>query len=219
MSLDWLHWGKDDGVRKRRRRMSKRRGIKWKLADAALLAPCHAVQWVSWKIDWIFKMFPPLQWCISICIFLFQESTPRGTRLIRSTWSTPVARKSGSTRFTRHGQHGSEWSAQVWMTFFKRLVSEAGVNIRKCQRLPLTLVDDLGFLPDVLNWRWPHKHFMHASFGTLRRCHCTSKSPNSCWISSLLSKSPTSSWFKILRWDAADKSLLWYGFHTMPNLF
>lgn len=107
------------------------------------------------------------------------------------------------------------------VTFLKSLVSEAGVNIRKCQRLPLTLVDDLGFLLDVLNWRWPHNmHFMHDGFGTLRRCHCTSKSPNSCWISSLLSKSPTFSWFKILRWDAADKSLLWsYGFHTMPNLF
>lgn len=114
MPLDWLHWGKDDGVRKRRRRMSKRRGIKWKLADAALLAPCHAVQWVRWTIDWIFKMFPPLQWCISICIYPFQESTPRGTRLIRSTWSTPVARKPGSTRFTRHGHLSQKSRIRSW---------------------------------------------------------------------------------------------------------
>lgn len=90
-----------------------------------------------------------------------------------------------------------------------------------CQHQEVSEVAPVSFLLDVLNWRWPHnKHFIHASFGTLRRCHCTSKSPNSCWISSLLSKSPTFSWFKILRWDAADKSLLWsYGFHTMPNLF
>ncbi len=148
----------------------------------------------------------------AIRIYPFQESTPRGTRLIRSTWSTPVARKLGSTRFTRFGQHGSEWSVQVWMTFLKSLVSEADVNnIRKCQRLPLTLVDDLGFLLEMFWIGDGHMIciFLHASFGTLRRCHSTSKSPNSCWISSLLSKSPTFSSFKIHRWDAADRSLLW----------